>query len=126
MPFQLIAGIVALIALVGGLHALVYTLKASGRAECNAEHTEAARMGELRARERTNTAAGKFEARRATNAARERTLAPEVARVVAEPAAAGTCLTPSMLQLLADDVSQHGTAAEPAGPVSATASAPAR
>jgi len=126
MPFQLLAGIVALIALVGGIHALVHTLQESGRAECRAEHAEAARMGELRARERTGAAADRFEAKRASNAARERKIAPEVASVVADPAAAGPCLTDRMRNVIADDVSQHGTAGEPASPVPATASTPAR
>jgi hypothetical protein len=115
-----------IVAAVVGFQVFLAGVKAEARAACDAIHAEAARLGEKRARERTSVAAGKHEANRAAVAARERAIAPEVARVAADPAMAGTCLSDDSLRILADDVSQHGIAGEPARAVSPTASAPAR
>lgn len=117
-------GIIA--AAVIGFQVFVASVKEEGRVECNAIHLEAARLGEKKARERANTAAGKHEADRTKARERERTVAPEVARVAADPGMAATCISADGLRILHDDVSQHGTAAEPEPAVPATPGAAPR
>lgn len=113
IPFNLIATVIGLLALVGGLHALVYTLKESGKAECRAEQAEAARMAELRARERTNIAAGGFEADRRTIAAKSRTTAIEAAKVANSPDMRGSCLTDDSVRLINSRIGKAGDTAKP-------------
>jgi len=120
---QIWAVLALVTAILAGGAWVIHSLKESGRDECRAEHAEVARMAELRARERGDVAAGKYEAKKRTSAARERTISPQVAQAVAS-APAGDCFDERMLRLLADDLSQRSDPSKPVGPVS-PASAPA-
>ena len=51
----------AVTAALGAVTYVIHGIKESGREECRAEHQEAARMAELRQRERVTSAATKFQ-----------------------------------------------------------------
>jgi len=126
LEIRLILLAVLAVGLLVGINRFLAGQQQIGYDRCKAEDIEAARMDELRARNRIDTAAGRFEAKRATNAARERTVAPEVARVVAG-AASAACFDDGMLGILARDAAaQGGAAGEPASAVRPSASSPAR
>jgi hypothetical protein len=77
---------------------LVHSIKEDGRNECRAEHAEAARMAELRSRERIG--ADRERAKK-----RELEIAPRVAAVVAS--APVSCLSDDALSVLRDDANQY-------------------
>jgi type II secretory pathway pseudopilin PulG len=90
---------------------IVQSIKDQGREECKAEHAEASRMAELRQRERGVSAARGYEAGNATRAARERTIAPQVASAVARDT--GSCIDDGMRGLINDDIRQGRGSSEP-------------
>lgn len=101
-----------ILVLVTGLLAagmtIIHQVKESGRAECRAEHQEAARMAELRARERGDTASRKFEAERASIDAKR----AAAERAVESTASNGACLSDGVLNAINDHLREARGAGE--------------
>jgi hypothetical protein len=104
--------------LIGAGVAFISSVKESGRAECRAEHIEAARMGELRARERAGKASTQFEKERTQIGNRER----DVSRSVASAASDSGCLSPGVL----DTINSHLREARGAGKPDSAVPGPTR
>jgi hypothetical protein len=89
----------------------IHSQREVGREECRASHAEAARMAELRQRERGNEAARAFERAKLERNSREATIAPQVASAVASNP--GRCLDDLGVQLINDDIRQGRGSSEP-------------
>lgn len=95
--------------LLGGGVFIVRSIKESGRAECRAEHQEAARMAELRSRERGDESAKKFQRQEREIQGRER----EVIRDLARTASDGNCLSDGVFDSLNNHLREARGPGEP-------------
>jgi hypothetical protein len=87
----------------------IHSLKEAGRVECRAEHAEAARMAELRSRERGAISAKAYQQDRTQQASRAR----EVIRDLERRTYNGTCLSDGVLESLNDHLRKSRAASEP-------------
>ena len=88
----------------------IHSLKEAGRVECRAEHAEAARMAELRARERVGIASKRFSEDIAQSRSRERTVIRNLERSTYN---GNECLSDGVREQLNDHIRKSRAASEP-------------
>lgn len=109
---------VALAAVVG-FQAFLASVRHEARAECVAEHLEAARFAREAARDKGDKASTRYEAGKAERAGRERIVVQEVERIVDRPVYRDRCVDDDGLRVIRDRIADRRGAGEPAPAVPA-------